>query len=383
MRTFVLLVIALLVSNSAIAEPYLRADELPKLLLFGSEMTISSDELAASYPKDGNQVRVSTPLAEQILKNFREGILGRYRNAKKKMPVIEIKKYHSHWSRGAFSILYPSGFNLTVFPDPGVFELNSKASSQKEIEANLKLIQNDFFDEGKKQGLAPALFTGSGHIHIEITKLHPVTVRNFIADFFNATGLAAGALNEDIYNSVGVGEMPERNKQKIREAFAQFDRTPGAQTETLVSLIEGAYEIPYREDLPEYQNARKSQRPDKYFAFSFASFHSLGTLEVRSLRPQGSAAAYLKLLKMFVARMQYAERNRIAGVLTPIGKMQSIRGDPQAILAEFDRYLKEVGLDINEYREFVLPWWNLKDGDFDHYLAKRIIVKSCAGVHSR
>ena len=383
MRTIATVLIALLVSKVAIADPYLRADELPQLLLFGSEMTISSEELAASYPKDGNQVRVSTPLAEQVLKNFRESILDRYRTAKKKMPVIQLKNFHSHWNRGAFNILYPSGFSLTVFPDPGVFELNSKPSSEKEVEANLKSIQSDFFDEGKKHGLAPALFAGSGHIHMEITKLHPVTVRNFIADFFNATGLAAGALNEDIYNSVGVGEIPEANKQKIRDAFAHFDQTPGAETKTLVGLMEEAYKIPYLEDLAEYQNARNSRRPDKYFAFSFASFESLGTLEVRSLRPQGSAESYLKLLKMFVARMQYAERNRRAGVLTPIGQMKSIRGNPQAILAEFDRYLKEVGLDINQYREFVLPWWNVKDGDFDRFLSKRVIVKSCAGVHSR
>lgn len=370
-------------SKLAFAEPFLRADEMPQLLLFGSEMTISSDDLLASYPKDGNQVRVSTPFAEQILKNLREGILSRYRAAKKKIPKIQIKNYHSHWNRGAFDILYPNGFNLTVFPDPGVFELNSKPSSQQEIEANLKFIQADFFDEGKKQGLAPALFTGSGHIHIEITKVHPQTVRNFIADFFNATGLSAGALNEDVYNSVGVGEIPEGNKQKIRDAFAQFDQKPGAETETLVRLIEAAYSIPYQDDLPEYRSARNSKRASKYFAFSFASFFTLGTLEVRSLRPQASAESYLKLLKMFVARMQFAERNRLAGILTPIGEMKSIRGNPQAILEQFDRYLKEVGLDINQYREFVLPWWNLKDGDVDLYLSKRGIVKACAGVHIR
>lgn len=96
-----------------------------------------------------------------------------------------------------------------------------------EIQENLDKIQSDFFDEGDKVGLKPALFTGSGHIHIETTKI------------------------------------------------------------------------------------------------------------------QASAESYLKLVKLFVARMQLAERNRKAGILTPIGELKSLRGNPQAVIADFDQYISK------------------------------------------
>ncbi len=348
-------------------------------------MTISSDELMQSYPSDGNIVEVTTELAAGKIKKMRKSIIRKYGNSKltSKLasPQIVDKTFHSHWRRDALLLVYPNGFGLTIFLDPGVLELNSKPSSQREIENNLELIQEDFFNEGKKVGLEPALFSRSGHIHIEVTKIHPVTVRNFLAEFFNATGLAAGALNEDIYNAIGTGELPDKNKQYLRKAFEKFDAIADPQTQDLPLLVRKAYNIPHRADLKEYRKARGVDRPDKYNAISFSSFDTLGTIEIRSLRPQPSAKSYLKLVKLFVARMQLAEQKRLLGKRVEINQLESLRGNPQAILADFDRYLAEVGFNLKDYREFVLPWWQLEGGEVDQYLAsKSLAAKSCRSL---
>jgi hypothetical protein len=374
---FVILLISTYVASSQAAEHYLSAEEFASQLAFGSEMTMTNEELMASYPTDGNTVRVSTPLANSYVARMRAATEERYRGSGISL-VLNDKTSHSNWPRIAYSLDYPDGFRLTVFPDPGVLELNSSPSSLTVLEKNAERIQSDYFDEGRKLGLAPAAFAGSGHIHMEVTKLHPVTVRNFLASFFNATGLSAGGLNEDVFNAIGPGEMPAANKKLLKSAFENFDRLKDPTTEDLKTLISVAYEIPFSADLPEYQSARNGQRPQKYFAVSFKSFEKLGTIEFRAIRPQTSAESYIKLVRLFVARMKIAEAQRIAGERVAIGKLPSLRGKPRAIIEEFDRYVSETGLDFNSYREFVLPWWQSEGAEVDQYLEhKRSAAHSC------
>ena len=364
------------------AQTYLRADQMREGLRFGSEMTLSSDELLASYPKDGNVVKVQTSYSQEKIRELDVSLRLKYAKAAKP-PIFENLNFHSKWPRNAISLEYPDGFKMTVFTDPGVLEMNSSPASQAVIEASLSRIQNDYFDEGSKLGLTPQNFTGSGHIHIEATQLHPQTLRNFLADFFNATGLAAGALNEDVYNSLGPGEMPVQNKRLLREAFAKFDANPAATSRDLVDAVASTYDIPFSQDVADYRKNRKGKRSTKYFAVSLRSFDSLGTIEIRSIRPQGSADSYLKLVTMFTKRMELAEQRRTRGERTPIGEMPSVRGHSQKVLADFDRYLSEVGLKLEDYREFVMPWWQQAEADVDRYLTKArtpITHRSCEGL---
>ncbi len=360
---------------------YLQASEMDQDLFFGSEMTVSSDGLLASFPKNGNNVQVTNSFAEKLLEKIRIAIIEKYLIRNQEPPFIRIKRSHSHWSRPALEVQYADGFQITIFPDPGVFEMNTPPSSVNEIENRLSLIQEDYFDISRNFGLAPAMFTGSGHIHIDIRRIHPVTLRNFLTDFYNTTGLAAGALNDDIFNSIGVGEFPLDHKAILRKAFSVFDAIPSAPIEYLVSGIKSAYQIGYTSDLPEYRKFRTSIRSTKYHAISFSSFSTLGTIEIRSIRPQQSAASYLKLIKLFKLKMQKADKLRQQGILVPLGEMPSLRGNPQAVIADFEKYLNDVGLHLDEYKEFIMPWWQAPGAEFDHYMASKKRSFVCQKAH--
>lgn len=360
---------------------YLQSTEMDQELFFGSEMTVSSDDLLASYPKNGNNVQVTNLFAESLLEKIRVALIEKYLIREQEPPFIRVKRYHSHWSRPALVIQYSDGFQITIFPDPGVFEMNTPPSSVNQIESRLHLIQEDYLDIAKNFGLAPAMFTGSGHIHIDIRRLHPITLRNFLADFYSATGLAAGALNDDIFNSIGVGEFPLDHKSILRKAFAVFDAIPSASVDYLVSGITSAYQIGYGSDLPEYRKFRTSTRSTKYHAISFNSFSSLGTIEIRSIRPQQSAESYLKLIKLFKLKMQKADQLRQQGIIVPLREMPSLRGNPQAVLADFDKYLMDVGLRIDDYKEFIMPWWQAPGAEFDQYRSSQRRSLSCRKAH--
>lgn len=360
---------ALLTPSLATAETTLTISQFESELRFGPEMTISSQEILDSFPRTLHGA--TSPVSIAKIEAMRRNIQRRYTLLGLRPPRFEFFDQAGGWPRHAYRIRYPDRFELTMITDPGVIELNSTPSSQIEIERHLGRFQSDFFDEGARLGLTPALFTGSGHIHIEVTRLHPVTVRNFLASFFNSTGLAAGALNEDVFNAIGMGEIPEENKSRLRAAFLDFDRIERPRIYHLNSLAHGAYAIPLAAEPPEYREARNEVRPRKYFAVNFGAIDKFGTIEIRSIRPQASALAYLKLVKLFVARMKVAERQRRAGVRVPIGELRSLRGNPQAILAEFDRYVTEAGLRFEDYREFILPWWQNPGGEADRYMANR------------
>ncbi|MBL7671287.1 MAG: hypothetical protein JNM39_12450 [Bdellovibrionaceae bacterium] len=378
--TLILIIsLALAPLGEAKNENFLSWKDFPTQLRFGSEMTISSPELEASFQEvyatrpqvEGSPLVWTTPLVDQKIDGIQRSIKQKYKGSKAKSPQLERLKVHGHVERPGLSINYSNGFSMTLFPDPGVLELNHTPSSQVQIEKNIERIQTDYFDEGKMQGLTPAIFTGGGHIHIEVAKLNPVTVRNFLAIVFNSTGLFAGALNEDEFNSIGVAELPQKQKEELRREFAKFDSFDPPDFRRIYDITWSAYNIPLSEESREYQQGRGEMRPQKYHAVSFNSFHALGTLEIRGIRPQSSARAYLKLVKLFVALMQMADKKQLQGERVPLNELKSLKGHPQAILADFDRLLTEAGLKFEDYTEFVLPWWLDKGGEVDRYLEKR------------
>ncbi|RYZ72123.1 MAG: hypothetical protein EOP05_11355 [Proteobacteria bacterium] len=362
------LTVGLLNSSARAQTPpaYLTPSMMEEELRFGPEWTLTSDELLESYPTGGSPV-VTTSYSRKMVNGMEKALRAQYRGFKNP-PTFTNKKFHSHWDRQAFTVTYPNQFSLTVFSDPGVLEINSSPSSQNFIQKNIGRIQRDIFATGKTLGLEPGSFAGSGHMHIEISKLHPDTVRNFLADYYNHTGLAAGALNEDVFNSIGPGEMPEKNKAVLRNAFVNYDGNRKRGLKFLIEQIHKSYEIRRDDEIEDYRKSDRKTRPKKYFAVSFQSFATLGTIEIRAIRPQTNAHSYLKLMKLWVARMKLADQQRELGYLVPIGKMKSLRGDPQAVLADFDAYVSDAGLNFADYREFVLPWWQDEGGEFDQYL---------------
>lgn len=367
---------------------YLTAEEMYDHLLFGSEMTVSSDELLATYPKDGNQIVISTEYSETIIRKMKDRLLDRYRIQEQTPPKVRFKEYHSNIPRTALEITYADGFSMVIFPDPGVLEMNTSPSSLREIEKQQERISTDYLGLAAEFGLRPALFTGAGHIHIDTRRLHPMTLRNFIVDFYNHTSLAAGALNEDIYNSIGIGEIPAVNKQILKKYLRVFDYLKDTPISYLINAIKSTYTIQYADEPEEYRKVRKSQRAEKYHALSFTSFRSLGTIEIRAIRPQASADSYLKLLRLFALKMKAAEENRVKNIFLPLNELKSLRGSPQEVLADFDSYLSDVGLHLQDYKEFILPWWQNPGGEYDIYQSKKTKAKSsqsqvmsCAKIH--
>lgn len=373
-----------LVSLSALAQQppaYLTPSMMDEELRFGAEWTLTSDELVDSYP-DGGRPVVTTPYARKMISAMEQILRKQYRWFRQSKPTFKNMDFHSKWDRQAFSINYPNGFEMTIFSDPGVLEVNSSPSSVATIKKNIGKIQRDIFNTAKTLGLEPGDFTGSGHMHIEISKVHPETVRNFMADYYNHTGLSAGGLNEDVYNALGPGEMPARNKALLRAAFRYFDNSKFKAVKTLVDALATSYSISLDDEIEDYRESGRGLRPSKYFAMSFKSFENLGTIEIRAIRPQASAASYLKLAKLFSARMKFSDMQRTLGHVVPIGDLPSLRDDPQAALADFDKYVTEAGLNFEDYTEFVLPQWKEDGDELEQYLAARKAKapKTCTAV---
>ena len=196
-------------------DEYLTVSDMDKELNFGAEWTFGSDELLASFPKNGNQVQVQTEYSKEKIKAIKKRLdqnLEKTR-ARSERYSIEQKNFHSHWNRLAYKVSYPDDFNFTFFSDPGIIEVNTSPSSHDFVKRKISRIKNDVFDVMESEELRPSLFTGSGHLHIEASKIRPLALRNFIVDFFNHTGIGAGGLNEDIFNAIGIGEIPDENKE--------------------------------------------------------------------------------------------------------------------------------------------------------------------------
>jgi hypothetical protein len=359
---------------------------------FGIETTFGSQELFDSYDKASVQIQNS--FSESKV----DEVLAVMKKKFDKMPKSErprIEWPHVNWGgekRYQVKVIFPDGWWFRFMPDPGVIEVNAEPMTLKELSKRKPFLKKYIFDSFKEAGLEPQLFAGAGHMHLSNPKLFSDALffRNFIVDFFNHPGLASGALNDDKTNSIAFAALPERNKKIFREIIADFDKElptlkkkdePAAVRELASRILNEAYDVRGKDD-PVFNKSFQGwdSRPDKNHALNIRNvFDSYvdgkaQTLEIRCIRPEASEEAVVALAALFQNRLSLIEQLKAP---IAVGSL-AVPASPQEVLADFHRYVTGAGLKFEDYKGFVMPWWQAPGDEWDRFLPQVRAPLPCA-----
>ena len=293
---------------------------------FGPEFAFSIDEFV-NFP----EMRPKVIARYADLVNERAGI-GDFRIRKQnRFKVQSLESFRP--------ILEFDTWSLQVDTDPGVIEVQTSPGTYEDFLSRSPLLQTYLFDLMNEAGVRPQEYRGGGHIHIgpQAFRRDPRLLRDFIVDYYNHGGLAEGGLNFDKQNSGSAAFYSNDAKVKLRGIIDRFDSGKIVLFEDLYNELKtlGKASIRYNDQFK--------------------------TVEIRAIRPQQSMNDFVKLVKLFRARMRHLSKNK---ALIELDDLEPTKTSIQA-LEEFYRYVTAAGLKWDDYRHFVLPHWQNSGADLD------------------
>lgn len=242
-----------------------------------------------------------------------------------------------------YRVVYPDGFYFAVKWDANTVEVTTKPSTSNELLSQRARVQSDLFDTAASVGLHPppiGSVLGAGHVSIGLDSFRGDARRllDFIVDFTNHSELSNGILNRDFDNAAPLSADPLLL----------------ARLAKLKALVDSGDITTVEELLVLFWNEEIQDGNWKRMALSITK----GRVEIRSVRAQQSMDHFVKLVRLFEARMKYLEKHPRPklSLLPPID-------DPAQAAENFHRYVTESGLDWKEYVELIPRAY--RDFDFD------------------
>ncbi len=311
---------------------------------YGPEFALTNTTIAKNKKK------------EKYLKKLRQSLNDQLKTMEGE-PPFKIKK--DNWGAD-FSIKFKDGFVISYTTDPGVIEIITSPNTRQEFkDVHAARVQQYVFDLGASHGLVPWDFLGGGHIHLGRDSTFGkdgFLLRQFVADFRNHPALAMGALNHDTNNSIAFAELEEEVRLKFAKKISKLDGKP-RENLTPLKFAEIMMDISY----------------SRYRALNFNNMENeakTATLEVRCIRPQKSAAAYLKLITLFEKRIEYLKTIKEPIPFTNPPPVTN----PHEAMQQFYEYVVSSGLKWEDYKEFVMPSWH-QNGLVESFVPKKDFVR--------
>ncbi|RME18331.1 MAG: hypothetical protein D6797_00640 [Bdellovibrio sp.] len=355
----------------------------PPELLFGPEFTFSS--IKDNWKKEEALMDYLNYLEKKLIEEAPEG-----------------RKF-SHPPGGPKRIfISPDGWSFNVTTDLGVIEVKMPPMTAEDYMKYESDIQKAIFDSAYNVGMIPLLFLGGGHISIGLDyfKNDLLLLRNFIVDFINHNELSMGILNYDTNNALPLWLFPEHQIQKTQQFLNTIDPLI-ANNQLAPSLIvlpheERELNIPIQHMDPTEKRmyvrllyplkAALTNGPRDAFCkpwdtemrgkrvainLKIESNHHLHEkrIEIRSIRPQYNMRDFILLITLLKKRIEYLKnisKPIPLKINVPLLKSTTYSPrkyllrppiPPQKALAAFYQYLKETGLQWENYRHFVWPKW--------------------------
>ncbi len=300
----------------------------------------------------------------------------------------------------------PNGWWFNVSRDPGVAEVQMKPMSLAKFERIQDEIQSSLFDPAARLGLAPALFTGGGHINIGAAYFSdkPLLFRNFLVDLLNHNELFLGIWNYDTNNALSHSLLIGHIYNRILKAIAEFDALPNPNHKNIRNLVSNINRVMNFDD--QYRMVwSRSNGPGSHTHFHrfknmAVNFMNMtdddgdgARIELRGFRPQVSASTWVRQIRLLEKRIHYLEtfttslpiqprlqvERPIPGGTVSMEQAMNPPVDPQQALQNFYEYVTEAGEDWHDHTDYIWPMWisggELEKFENSHWFIEHEVLK--------
>jgi hypothetical protein len=238
--------------------------------------------------------------------------------------------------------------------DPGVIEIKVGPVTSREAEnESFKLAA--LYSAAARKGLKPGTWAyGAHHIHIGVKESgmaeDPIALRNFLAYLFNHHEFAEGVLTNDPGNALSISLLPEAQKESIRDAFRQFDRSAKEVADS-IRLIEGIRAGLYQRFRGGGGSAKRGAVSLELLETNIDQLTIEGTIEIRSMVAFKDPKEMVEMFRFFDGIIQFVKDKT---TLIPLGNWKPIRLVRDRIL-RFMEMVSDSGRDWKEYRKLLSP----------------------------
>lgn len=266
----------------------------------------------------------------------------------------------------AYLVTYGDGWWFNVSVDPGVIEVQTKASTLEELEG-VRPRLNAVFEIAQQSGVYPHPILGGGHINIGAVSAFGLgglgespenlrLFRDFFVDFANHPELAEGILDEDYFNGPVLNALGEDQRAAFVKLLKDVDEgkvttiadfTRRLQKEVYFRTVHEKWGPPQK-----YQALNVKRIPDDSFD------DEVKTLEIRPVRAQKNADEFIREARLFQKRLEYLKS--LSKPVPYVFKRFKWSEKRQA-LRHFYQYVQEAGLDPEDYRSVLDDKWKAVD----------------------
>ncbi len=273
-------------------------------------------------------------------------------------------------------IVYEDGFYVQVSIDDRVIELQARPLSHAEWVKYKHRIENDVFAFAAKRGLLPQRQVGGRHVHIDVASMFAGDSQlflDFLVDFQNRPHLSVCALGSNFIANPPLALQSERQRSEFKKIVSLYRRSADEAMSRLRSTEPPRVDIVALAKvlIDDVFNETISFASDpKYQAINLGHVADLGTLEIRSIRPQKNWEQMELLMRLFSARIDYLKRHPRQDYASPAFKLDSklvysyrdqkalrlfFKTDAvsQACSDEFYDYVTGAGLSWDEYKSLL------------------------------
>jgi hypothetical protein len=296
--------------------------------LFGTEMTFSSQQLIADYKTKGDSVSIPK---KRAWKDKLDEICG----GGKKLSGFTCRSSDGTdaftgetWPQATFPDFDDWYYQVTT--DHDVIELKTKPMTLATAIKLEDLINKTIFLFAKNTPtlkLNPQPAKGAGHIHIDVATGFdgdPILLLNFMTDIHNLGFWPMYDVNEELQEATPLALQPETGGRaayaalvdQVSKGFPPEAGSDGQQRSRW--LIEQIRTSVYTSTRNRMVNATGKDKPSirKYqtLCLEKISSTSLGTVEIRAMRPQPNAKLLVATLKLLHRRIVHGTKR---GVVVP------------------------------------------------------------------
>jgi len=202
---------------------------------------------------------------------------------------------------------------------------------------------------------------GGGHIHFGLNSTFhndAFLFANFLVDLQNNPYLGLGALTSSPRFSPPLAIQAQEKRDRFGEITSYYQKL-----RTLANIDK----IRKRITFEVYDNHRGINCPFNDRKFQFACLNHRDTIELRFPRPQEKASDFTKLSRLFLKRIEFLDRcgvpikykNSFIENEKPeekrLGYFYRSDKELEKAAAKFYRYVVDIGLDWEEYKELLHP----------------------------
>jgi hypothetical protein len=275
---------------------------------------------------------------------------------RRRVPSARVEETQDKYGHRAFKVTYADGFEYAVTMDGSVIEIVLGKATAADLRKNVPRLERDVFGTAKDAGLVPHAFRGGGHVHIGLQSAFGDDVllfRNFVVDYFNRPELALHGLRDRASGeALHLASLPEKLRDAFRKIVDEFDADYRAGKKWSIR------DLAERIDSEVYGEAERMglARNRRVFALNFDNIFTQRdpakqTLEIRAIRPPGTADAHVSIVELFQGRL---ETLRGQTALIPWTNPSATMAPEEAAL-RLERYARDSGRAPTVWKAIVPP----------------------------